>query len=97
MSSPRLARSESGGSRRVVFEVKTTATTQAVYTGIGQLILGSGARGPKNRAVLVLPAPLPNGLAERLEPEGIELLGFEWQNDATVVFPGLDEVLRAVR
>lgn len=82
--------------REIVFEVKTEATPQSVYTGVGQLVFGAPRRRRGQTAALVLPEPLPRGLKARLRPEAIEVIGYRWVEER-VAFTGLRGVLAAPR
>lgn len=62
---------------KVLFEIKTSVTTQSICTGLGQLLLYSTA----NRAaglVLVLPEKLPADVAEQLKRWNVQVLYYGW-------------------
>ena len=65
------------GELQVLFEVKTSVTTQSICTGLGQLLLYSTT----NRSatlVLVLPEKLPSDLAEQLKRWNVQVLYYSW-------------------
>ena len=66
------------GELRVLFEVKTTVTTQSVCTGLGQLLLYS-ATTPDAALILVLPAKLPADVVSQLKAKGVQVLYYGWQ------------------
>ncbi|MCB9660519.1 MAG: hypothetical protein H6726_22940 [Sandaracinaceae bacterium] len=77
------------GRTEIVFEVKTSAATQSVYTGVGQLVFGAPRRGSRGqRAVLVIPDSYSPDLAAALGVERIEVVGYRWHGE-TVEFSGL--------
>ena len=70
-----------GTELKVLFEVKTSVTTQSICTGLGQLLLYS----TDNRAaglVLVLPEKLPADVAEQLKRWNIQVLYYNWIDTA---------------
>ncbi|MCW4470194.1 hypothetical protein OGH69_14545 [Flavobacterium sp. MFBS3-15] len=75
-----------------LFEIKTTISTQCLYSALGQLLIYS--LPIKNR--LKLFAVLPNKLSEdvelRFNESGINILYYKWENKK-VVFPNLKSIL----
>jgi hypothetical protein len=82
----------SDGGVEVLFEVKTTASSGNLYTGIGQLMLNGAAESMEPKRVLVLPAlPTPQTRAA-IERIGIDVLTFHGDEEHPV-FGDIDEVL----
>jgi hypothetical protein len=63
--------------QQMLFEVKTTVSTQSICTALGQLLLYS-ANTPKAVLVMVLPVTLPLGLSEILGRWNIQVLYYYW-------------------
>jgi hypothetical protein len=80
-----------GRDLQVLFEVKTSVTTQTICTGLGQLLLySSAARTAK--LVLVLPEKLPAEIAEQLKKWQVQVLCYNWVG-TTPRFSQLSRVL----
>lgn len=76
---------------KVLFEVKTDATTTSVYTAVGQLLVHGGAG---NAEVLVAVLPVEGAhWADRLAEVGIRVLTYRWA-DAAPVFDNLVAALK---
>lgn len=67
------------GGLSVLFEVKTTVTSQSVCTALGQLLLYS-AYSPKAKLILVLPEVLAKDVVNQLERWNVSLLYYKWRD-----------------
>jgi hypothetical protein len=70
----------------VLYEIKTAATSQSVYTGVGQLMLNACANSPAPKRVLVLPGDLNANTSDAIKSIGIEILSYRWKGKRPV-FP----------
>lgn len=81
---------DGGGRTRILFEVKPSTQSYAIYQAIGQLLFHT-AHDPAVVKVAVLPASASGDLRERLAKIGIALVGFTWEGQQ-LNFHGLDEL-----
>lgn len=75
-----------------LFEVKTTCSTQSLYSAVGQLIIYSIPILSTVKLYIVLPDRLNETVARKLKTLGIIPLYYRWVNEE-VVFNKLDSVL----
>jgi hypothetical protein len=71
---------------KALFEIKSSLTTQNLYTAVGQLLVYSIPIRNKVKLVLVLPDKLEAEVAKKLKSLGIELLYFKWNDETQPVF-----------
>ncbi|MCI1189912.1 hypothetical protein MON38_21015 [Hymenobacter sp. DH14] len=64
----------------MLFEVKTTLSTQAMCTAMGQLLLYSVPFPKRAFLVAVFPQKLSRKVAKRFEELGIQVLYYEWED-----------------
>ncbi len=64
-----------------LFEVKTSSSTQFLYSAVGQLLIYSIPIKNQVRLVAVLPEKLSRSVTNRLATLGIEVLYFHWNED----------------
>jgi hypothetical protein len=81
------------GGVSALFEVKSSAETQSVYTCIGQLMYHGCQASVAPLRVAVLPASIAGEAVERLEKLGIRLVTFRLVNGVPQ-FNGLEVILR---
>lgn len=81
------------GQIKILFEVKTSSSTQCLYSMIGQLLLYSIPIRNEVILVAVLPDKLKNCVTKKLNALGIILLYYEWEN-LTPKFDKLDDLLK---
>jgi hypothetical protein len=79
----------------VLFEAKTDATPQSIYTGIGQLMLHTATQSPAPHRVLILPDAPDEKTRQRLSALGIEVVTYSLRGHEAV-FQNLDRVLRKI-
>lgn len=82
------------GRVRVLFEVKTSIDTTAVYTGVGQLML-HGQPSNTARKVLVIPGRPKRALGTALDALGILVLSYSWKGGA-LRFARVPDALKGV-
>lgn len=75
-----------------LFEIKTSSTTQNLYTAVGQLLIYSIPINNNVKKIAVLPDKLNEPVEKRFNEFGIEILYFDWVNDVPT-FIGLDKLL----
>jgi hypothetical protein len=75
-----------------LFEIKTTSSTQSLYSAIGQLLLYSIPIYSKVRLVAVLPERLSKSVASRFSSLNIEILYYKWK-DESVDFQELEKII----
>ena len=75
-----------------LFEIKTSSTTQNLYTAVGQLLIYSIPINNSVKMIAVLPDKLNTIVEKRFNELGIELLYYNWENDVPK-FIELDKVL----
>lgn len=80
------------GEVRLLFEVKTTLSTQALCTAMGQLLLYSIAFSKPAILVAVFPQKLSVRVAKRFKELGIQVLYYEWE-EMTPKFINLKKTL----
>ena len=64
-----------------LFEIKTSSSTQNLYSAVGQLLIYSIPIKNKVDLIMVLPEKLNRTVEKRLELHGIKLLYYKWDND----------------
>lgn len=79
--------------RGVIFEVKTSTDTQALYTCVGQLVLN--APDDEWKKVAVVPAPVPGSVHARLTAVGVTVLPYD--PGPRPLFPTIDALLSSLR
>lgn len=72
-----------------LFEIKTSFSTQCLYSAVGQLLIYSIPIKNEVDLIIVLPEKLNRTVEKRLEKYGIRALYYEWNNDEPV-FTGLN-------
>ena len=80
------------GQIRTLFEVKTSSSTQCLYSAVGQLLIYSIPISNPVKLVAVFPDKLNKKVTNKLSSIGIDILYYEWDNDA-IVFTDIDNVL----
>lgn len=80
------------GKIRILFEVKTSSSTQCLYAAVGQLLLYSIPIPNAVKLVAVLPGKLSDPVAKRFSSLGINVLYYGWENDE-VKFTNIDNIL----
>jgi hypothetical protein len=80
------------GQITTLFEIKTSSSTQCLYSAVGQLLLYSIPIGTKVNLVAVLPDELSKTVSKRFHSLGINLLYYEWKNDEPK-FTNIDDLL----
>lgn len=75
-----------------LFEIKTSLSTQSLYSAVGQLLIYSI---PLKKAglIFVTPDKLKQHVEKKLESWGISVVYYTWDNE-TVVFEGLNNILK---
>ena len=74
------------------FEVKTSMTSQTIYTAIGQLLVNNARLTPLPKLVYVIPEKPNNNLLETFGKLKINTLVYEWKKNVPV-FKNIDEIL----
>jgi hypothetical protein len=74
-----------------LFEIKTSSSTQCLYSAVGQLIIYSIPIRSHANLIAVLPDELNKKVVARLSSLGIKLLYYQWDNDRPI-FSGLDKL-----
>lgn len=82
----------SRGQIKTLFEIKTSSSTQSLYSAVGQLLLYSIPIGGEVKIIAVLPDKLSKSVTKRFHSIGIYILYYEWRNDKPT-FINLDEQL----
>lgn len=77
----------------VLFEIKTSSSTQCLYSAVGQLILYSIPINNEVDLMAVLPDKLSKTVANKLDTLGIRQLYYQWDNDEPT-FIGVDDLLK---
>lgn len=80
------------GQIKTLFEIKTSSTTQDLYSAVGQLLIYSIPIKGAVDLFLVIPDKLSKLVAKRLLQHGIKLIYYNW-NNGLPEFIGLDEIL----
>jgi hypothetical protein len=75
-----------------LFEIKTSCSTQDIYTAIGQIIVYSMPIKNKLNLVIVLPEQLNSLVEQKLSKLGIKILYYNWDNK-NIKFSNLKYVL----
>lgn len=72
---------DKNGKPIAIFEFKTSANTQSIYTAIGQLLLHSNSLKSNPMKFAVFPNQIDKEIANDLQNLGIETLRYEWKKD----------------
>lgn len=80
------------GQITTLFEIKTSSSTQCLYSAVGQLLLYSIPIGNRVTLIAVLPDKLSKTVTTRFSGLGINLLYYKWDNDEPK-FADLDGML----
>lgn len=75
-----------------LFEIKTSSSTQNLYSAVGQLIIYSIPINNDVKLVIVIPEQLNKTVTKRLLQLGIHILYYEWTNE-NPEFIGLNNIL----
>ena len=75
-----------------LFEVKTSVSTQCLYSAVGQLLIYTIPIKDKHKLVAVFPHKLKLAVEEQFKNLGIEILYYDW-NDAEPIFLNLKQYL----
>jgi hypothetical protein len=75
-----------------LFEIKTSCSTQNLYSAVGQLIIYSIPIKNEVKLIIVIPKKLNGTVIKRLSKLGIQILYYEWVNE-TPEFKGLKKIL----
>lgn len=76
----------------ILFEIKTSSSTQCLYSAVGQLLIYSIPISKKAKLIAVLPDKLNKTVAKRFSSLGISILYYKWNNDKPE-FIDLDHIL----
>lgn len=71
----------SRGQITTLFEIKTSSSTQCLYSAVGQLLIYSIPIKNQVKLVAVLPDKLSKSVTNKFASLGIEILYFQWDND----------------
>lgn len=74
-----------------LFEIKTTLSTQSLYSAVGQLLLYSIPIKNKVKLVAVLPSKLKYDVSKRFNELGIDILYYYWEKEEPI-FINLDKL-----
>jgi hypothetical protein len=77
---------------KIVFEIKTSISSQTIFTAIGQLLVNNARLSPLPKLVFVIPETLNKNLLKTLKKLNIITLVYTWQNDSPV-FNKLHKIL----
>ena len=77
---------------RTVFEIKTSLTSQTIFTAVGQLFVNNIRLMPVPRLIYVIPEKPNINLAKTLKKLGIEVLVYYWKNNLPE-FKDLEKVI----
>jgi hypothetical protein len=69
------------GQIKTLFEIKTSSSTQCLYSAVGQLLLYSIPIKNEIKLIAVLPEKLSKSVTNKFKALGIELLYYDWEND----------------
>jgi len=80
------------GQISTLFEVKTSSSTQCLYSAVGQLLIYSIPIKNTVKLIAVLPDKLSKSVTKRFAMLGIEVLYFQWDNNKPI-FNDIDKIL----
>lgn len=80
------------GQIKTLFEIKTSSSTQDLYSAVGQLLIYSIPIKTVVDLFLVLPEKLSKSVAKRLDELGLQIIYYTWDNNEPT-FLYLDKVL----
>jgi len=80
------------GQIKVLFEIKTSSSTQDLYSAVGQLLIYSIPIKGAVDLFLVLPDKLSKPVAKRLDELGLQIIYYTWDNNEPT-FLNLDKLL----
>jgi hypothetical protein len=80
------------GKIKTLFEIKTSSSTQDLYSAVGQLLIYSIPIKGNVNLFLVLPDKLSKPVVKRLGELGIQILYYTWDNN-TPIFKNLNKVI----
>lgn len=80
------------GQIKILFEIKTSSSTQCLYSAIGQLLLYSIPIRNNVKLIAVLPDKLSKIVTKKFSTLGIDLLYYKWDNDKPK-FIDIDNIL----
>ena len=80
------------GQIKILFEIKTSSSTQCLYSAIGQLLLYSIPIRNNVKLIAVLPDKLSKIVTNKFSTLGIDLLYYKWDNDEPK-FIDIDNIL----
>lgn len=80
------------GRIKTIFELKTSSSTQSLYSAVGQLLIYSIPIKNKVDLIMVLPEKLKSNVETRLAEYGIKPLYYSWESREPVFF-GLSKLL----
>lgn len=75
-----------------LFEVKTSSSTQCLYSAVGQLLIYSIPIKNPLKLVAVLPNKLSKSVTKKFASLGIEILYFQWDKDEPI-FNDIEKIL----
>jgi hypothetical protein len=75
-----------------MFEIKTSSSTQDLYSAVGQLLIYSIPIKTQVDLILVIPEKLSKPVKTRLDELGIQILYYQWKNEEPV-FENLNSYL----
>lgn len=78
---------------KVLFEIKTSNSTQSIYSAIGQLILYGMMEPYKQKLVMVLPEKLDKRIVLKLQQVNISVLFYRWF-ETKPVFENLETLIK---
>lgn len=82
----------SSGQISTLFEIKTSSSTQCLYSAVGQLLIYSIPIKNPVKLIAVLPDKLNRSVTKRFEKLGIDILYFYWEKDKPI-FNDIDKLL----
>lgn len=82
----------SRGQITTLFEIKTSSSTQCLYSAVGQLLIYSIPIKNQVKLVAVLPDKLSKSVTNKFASLGIDILYFQWDNDEPK-FNDIDKII----
>lgn len=80
------------GQISTLFEIKTSCSTQHLYSAVGQLLIYSIPLKNSVKLVAVLPDKLSKSVSKRFNTLGIDILYYHWDNQK-IIFLDIDKII----